>query len=63
MLVIQLKKTDYDTKITETEKKKLIDNDYDKHITTPEFNSFYFKISTSRFNNKDRKTKKSQLKN
>ena len=57
------KKTDYDTKITETEKKKLIDNDYDKHITTPEFNSFYFKISTSRFNNKDRKTKKSQLKN
>ena len=31
MLVIQLKKTDYDTKITETEK-KLTDHDHDKYI-------------------------------
>ena len=39
------KRTDYDTKLTEIEK-KLIDNNYDKYITTPEFN----KLSTNVFN-------------
>ena len=40
MLVIQSKKkkkTDYDTKIREIEK-KVTDHDHDKYITTPEFN-------------------------
>ena len=37
ILVVQLKKTDYDTKITEIEK-KLTDNNHDKYNTTPEFN-------------------------
>ena len=37
MLVIWLKKTDYDTKITKIEK-KLTDHNHEKHITTPEFN-------------------------
>ena len=34
-----VKKTDYNTKITEVEK-KLTDNNHDKYITTPEFNKF-----------------------
>ena len=38
MLVIQLKKTDYNTKIIKTEK-KTTDRDHDKHITTPEFDN------------------------
>ena len=38
MLVIYLKKTDYDAKITEIEK-KLSDHNHDKYITTPEFNT------------------------
>ena len=33
-----LKKTDYNTKITEIEK-KLTDHNHDKYITTPEFNT------------------------
>ena len=33
-----VKKTDYDTKISELEK-KLTDHDHDKYITTPEFNT------------------------
>ena len=37
MLVIQLKKTDYDTKVNEIEK-KITDHTHDKYITTPEFN-------------------------
>ena len=37
MLVIQFKKTDYNTKINEIEK-KTIDHNHDKYITTPEFN-------------------------
>ena len=39
------KKTDYDTKITDIEK-KLTDHNHDKHITTPEFNN----LSASVFN-------------
>ena len=33
-----VKKTEYDTKITEIEK-KLTDHNHDKYITTPEFNN------------------------
>ena len=38
MLEIQLKKTDYDTKVTEIEN-KLNNNNHDKYITTSEFNT------------------------
>ena len=37
MLVVQLKKN-YDTKISELEK-KLIDRNHEKYITTPDFNT------------------------
>ena len=37
MLVIQLKKANYDTKISELEK-KLTDHNNEKYVTTPEFN-------------------------
>ena len=37
MLAIQSKKTYYNTKINEIEK-KITDHDHDKYITTPEFN-------------------------
>ena len=36
MLVIQLKKTDYNTKINEIE--KVTDHNHDKYKTTPKFN-------------------------
>ena len=36
--VTKLVKADYDTKITEIEK-KLTDHDHDKYIATPEFNN------------------------
>ena len=36
MLVIWSKKTDYNTKINEIEK-KITDHDHDKYINTPEF--------------------------
>ena len=39
MLVIQSKKTDYDTKINELEN-EINDHKHDKYITTPEFNKF-----------------------
>ena len=38
MLIIQLKKTDYNTKVTEIEN-KLNNHNHDKYITTPEFNT------------------------
>ena len=38
MLVPQLKKTDYNTKVTEIEN-KLNNHNHDKYITTPEFNT------------------------
>ena len=44
MLVIQLKKTDYDTKITQIEK-KVTDHNHDKYITTPEFNKLSAEVS------------------
>ena len=37
MLLIQLKKTDYNTKVTEIEN-KLNNHNHDKYIDTPEFN-------------------------
>ena len=40
-----VKKTNYDTKISELEK-KVIDHNHDKYITTPEFNT----LSASVFN-------------
>ena len=52
MLVIQLKKTDYNTKVTEIET-KINNNDHDKYITTPEFNTLavvVFNASLSRGN-------------
>ena len=51
-----VKKTDYNTKISEIEK-KITDHNHDKYITTPEFNNLaakVFKINTSKFNNKNR---------
>ena len=42
MLVIQ-SKTDYDTKVSETEK-KVTDHNHDKYITTREFNKFTAEI-------------------
>ena len=43
----QKKKIDYNTKITEIEK-KLIDHDNDKYITTPEFNNLATRVFTTR---------------
>ena len=42
-----VRKTDYDTKISETEK-KLTDHNHDKYITTPEFNKFTAEIFAAR---------------
>ena len=44
MLVIQSKKSEHNTKISET-KKKIIDHDHDKYISTPEF----IKLTAERF--------------
>ena len=48
MSVIQLKKTDYNTNISEIEK-KITDHDHNKHITTPEFNKLTAENVTARF--------------
>ena len=45
MLVIQLKKTDYNTKVTKIEN-KLNNHNHNKYITTPEFN----RLATDVFN-------------
>ena len=42
-----VRKTDYDTKISETEK-KLTDHNHHKYITTPEFNKFTAEIFAGR---------------
>ena len=42
-----VKKTDYDTKITEIEK-KLTDHNHDKYITTPEFNNLAADVFNAR---------------
>ena len=43
-----VKKTDYNTKITEIEK-KLTDHNHDKYITTPEFNTLAADVLMLRF--------------
>ena len=47
MLVIQSKKTDYNTKISEIEK-KITDHNHDKYITSREFNKLTLKKFTGR---------------
>ena len=47
MLVIYLNKTDYNTKISETENTNT-DHDHDKHITTQEFNKLTSEYFTAR---------------
>ena len=44
-----IKKTEYNTKISETENKITTDHDHDKYITTQEFNKFTSEIFTVRF--------------
>ena len=41
------KKTDYNTNITETEK-KLTDHDHDKNVNNPEFNNLTASVFTER---------------
>ena len=48
MLVIQSKKTDYKAKIREIENKITTDHDYDKYITTQEFNKLTSENLTTR---------------
>ena len=52
MLVIQSKKTDYNTNISEIEK-KITDHDYDKYITTPECNKLTTQNFTARPNQRN----------
>ena len=47
MLVVQLKKTNYDAKIKELEK-KLTDHNHDKYITTLEFNTLAADVFNAR---------------
>ena len=47
MLVVLLKKTNYNTKITEIEK-KLTDHNHEKYITTPEFNTLAVDVFNAR---------------
>ena len=47
MLVVWLKKTDYDTKISNIEK-KITDHNHDKYITTPEFNTMTTNVFSTR---------------
>ena len=47
MLVVYLKKTNYDTKISELEK-KLTDHNLDKYLTTPEFSTLAASVFNAR---------------
>ena len=47
MLVIWLKKTDYNNKVTETEN-KLTNHNHDKYITIPEFNKLAADVLNTR---------------
>ena len=51
-----VKKTDYDTKISQLEK-KLTDHDHDKYITTPEFNTLAANVFNARLAQADLITK------
>ena len=44
---ILVKKIDYDTKISDIEK-KITDHDHDKYITTPEFNTLAASVFNAR---------------
>ena len=48
MLVIQSKKTDYSTRISEIVNKVTTDHDHDKHVTTQEFNKLTAEHFTAR---------------
>ena len=48
------KKTDYNTKITEIEK-KLTDHNHDKYITTPEFNTLPASVFNAKMSSLNRK--------
>ena len=54
ILVIQSKKTDYNTKISEIKSKTTNDHDYDKYITTQEFS----KLISEKFTARLKQTKK-----
>ena len=56
MLVVLLKKADYDTKVTENEN-KLNYHNHDKYITTPEFNSLATDICNARLSQANLVTK------
>ena len=56
MLVIWLKKTDYDTKVTEIEN-KLNNHNHDKYITTPEFNTLAADVFNARLSQANLVTK------
>ena len=58
MLVVWLKKTDYDTKVTEIEN-KLNNHNHDKYITTTEFNTLTVDIFNARLSQADLVTKTS----
>ena len=51
-----VKKIDYNTKISEIEK-KVRDHNHDKHITTPEFNNLAARVFTARLARADLETK------
>ena len=56
MLVIQSKKTDYNTKVNKIEK-KITDHNHDKYITTPEFNKLAAENFVSRLKQANLATK------
>ena len=51
-----VKKTDYDTKVSEIEK-KITDHDHDKYITTPKFNTLAASVFNARLAQADLVTK------
>ena len=57
VLVVQLKKTDYDAKISELEK-KLTDHIHDKYINTPDFNTLAANVFNARLAQANLITKK-----
>ena len=57
MLVFELKKTDYDTKFSELEK-KFSDHNHDKYITIPEFNTLAADVFNARLAQANLITKK-----
>ena len=56
ILIVQLKKTDYDIKITKIEK-TITDHNHDKYIATLEFNSLAADVFNARLKQADLVTK------